>query len=205
MTENNNQKESLSVEALRAGDRAEFARMVDQFSAPIYRLGMKILGNEQDAEDILQETFIKSFRSIADFEARSSLSTWLYRIATNEALMLLRKRKPTQDLVIQDEGADEDDIEPVEIVDWCCLPEEEMLSTESRTFLEKAVQVLSPSLRLVFLMRDVEGLSIKETADILDLTESAVKVRLMRARLRMREELSHYFGARMDEKKVSDA
>lgn len=203
MSEIQTNKETFSIEALQAGDRAEFARMMDHFSTPIYRLGLKILGNEQDAEDILQETFIKAYRSIENFEGRSALSTWLYRIATNEALMLLRKRKPALDLVLEDDN--EDDIEPREIVDWCCLPEEEMLSTESRIFLEKAVQVLSPSLRLVFLMRDVERLSIKETAEILEISESAVKVRLMRARLRLREELTHYFGAQMDKEKVHNA
>lgn len=203
MNEYNNSAESLSIEALRRGDRAEFARLVDQFSAPIYRLGMRILGNAQDAEDILQETFIKAFRSLADFEARSSLSTWLYRIATNEALMLLRKRKPVAALVYESEDSEE--VEPVEIMDWCCLPEEELLSSESRAFLEQALQQLSPSLRVVFVMRDIEGLSIKETAEVLEITEAAVKVRLMRARLRMREALNHYFGAQIDQKKVQDA
>lgn len=195
--------DEFSIEALQAGDRAEFARMMDHFSSPIYRLGLKILGNEQDAEDVLQETFIKAYRSIDQFEGRSSLSTWLYRIATNEALMLLRKRKPSLDLVL--DNGDEEEDEPREIVDWCCLPEEELLSTESRSFLEQAIQVLSPSLRLVFLMRDVERLSIKETADILEISEAAVKVRLMRARLKMREELTHYFGTQLDGKEVQYA
>ena len=203
MSEIQTNKETFSIEALQAGDRAEFARMMDHFSTPIYRLGLKILGNEQDAEDILQETFIKAYRSIENFEGRSALSTWLYRIATNEALMLLRKRKPALDLVLEDD--DEGDIEPHEIVDWCCLPEEEMLSTESRIFLEKAVQELSPSLQLVFLMRDVERLSIKETAQILEISASAVKVSLMRARLRLREELNHYSGVKLDIKKVRNA
>lgn len=198
-----NTKPTFSIKALQAGDRAEFARMMDHFSNPIYRLGLKILGDEQDAEDVLQETFIKAYRSIEKFEGRSSLSTWIYRIATNEALMLLRKRKPTLDLVLEND--DEDDVEPREIVDWCCLPEEEMLSTESRSFLETAVQVLSTPLRLVFLMRDVERKSIKETAEILEISESAVKVRLMRARLKLREELSHYFGAQLDGKEVQNA
>ena len=202
MSDENTEGE-FSIEALQAGDRAEFARMMDYFSNPIYRLGLKILRNEQDAEDVLQETFIKAYGAIVNFEGRSSLSTWLYRIATNEALMLIRKRKPTLDLVLEND--DEEEVTPTEIVDWCCLPEDELLSTESRGFLEEAVQVLSPSLRLVFLMRDVERLSIKETAEILEISESAVKVRLMRARLKMREELTHYFGAQLDGKEVQYA
>lgn len=196
--------EAFSIEALQAGDRAEFARMMDYFSNPIYRLGLKILGSEQDAEDVLQETFIKAYRSMEKFEGRSSLSTWLYRIATNEALMLIRKRKPTLDLVLENDNEENDGM-PTEIIDWCCLPEDELLSTESRDFLEEAVQVLSPSLRLVFLMRDVELLSIKETAEILEISESAVKVRLMRARLKLREELTQYFGAQLDGKEVQHA
>lgn len=196
------EKPTFSIEALRNGDRAEFARMMDHFSTPIYRLGLKILGDEQDAEDILQETFIKAYRSIKKFEGRSSLSTWLYRIATNEALMLIRKRKPALDLVLEDEESE--DVEPREIVDWCCLPEDELMSTESQRFLEEAVQTLSPALRLVFLMRDVERLSIRETAEILQISESAVKVRLMRARLKLREKLTHYFGAQLDGKMVQN-
>lgn len=203
MNDNNDNGQSFDIDQLRNGDRAEFARMMDHFSSQIYRLGLKILGNDQDAEDVLQETFIKAFRSIENFEARSSLSTWLYRIATNEALMLVRKRKPAFELITDNE--DEEDIAPKAFIDWCCLPEDELLSAESRKFLEEAVQELSPSLRLVFVMRDVEGFSIKETADILEITESAVKVRLLRARLRLRESLSQYFGAIANDKKVSDA
>ena len=88
--------ETISLEALRNGDRAEFARMVEAYYAMIYRLSIKMVGNPQDAEDILQETFIKAYRHIKDFDGRSSLSTWLYRVATNEALMFLRRKRPEQ-------------------------------------------------------------------------------------------------------------
>ncbi|HIE57287.1 MAG TPA: sigma-70 family RNA polymerase sigma factor, partial [Anaerolineales bacterium] len=81
----------LNLTALRSGDRAEFARLVDAYSGQIYRLALKMLQDSQDAEDILQETFIKAYRALPDFEGRSSISTWLYRIATNEALMFLRR------------------------------------------------------------------------------------------------------------------
>jgi RNA polymerase sigma-70 factor (ECF subfamily) len=85
---------SFSLEALRKGDRAEFARLVEAYSPLIYRLGVKMLGDEQDAEDMLQETFIKAYRHLATFDGRSSPSTWLYRIAANEALMVLRRKRP---------------------------------------------------------------------------------------------------------------
>src|SRR5438552_6413578 len=113
----------LSLEALRAGDRAEFACLVDTYSGPIYRLALKILGDPQDAEDVLQETFIKAYRHLRQFEGCSSFSTWLYRIASNEAFMLLRRRQP--DALSVDED-DDDEREPIEIVDWCCRPEDEL-------------------------------------------------------------------------------
>src|SRR5512138_2969068 len=112
---------TISVDALKAGDRAEFAGLVETYSNRIYRLALKILNDPQDAEDVLQETFIKALRSLPAFEGRSSLSTWLYRIAVNEALMVVRKRKPEVQSVDQDQESDEGDLEPIQIVDWCCL------------------------------------------------------------------------------------
>ncbi len=190
--------EALSLDALRAGDRNEFARLVDLFSGRIYRLALQITGNTQDAEDVLQETFLKAFHALPGFEGRSSLSTWLYRIAVNEALMILRRQKVQFSLAEDNESNDEEKTEALQLVDWCCLPEDELQSTETRRVLEEAIQRLSPALRVVFLLRDVEGLSVKDTADSLGITESAVKVRLLRARLRLREELSAYFSERME-------
>ncbi|MEJ5203656.1 MAG: sigma-70 family RNA polymerase sigma factor [Anaerolineales bacterium] len=190
--------EALSLDALRAGDRNEFARLVDLFSGRIYRLALQITGNTQDAEDVLQETFLKAFHALPGFEGRSSLSTWLYRIAVNEALMILRRQKVQFSLAEDNESNDEEKTEALQLVDWCCLPEDELQSTETRRVLDEAIQRLSPALRVVFLLRDVEGLSVKDTADSLGITESAVKVRLLRARLRLREELSTYFSERME-------
>lgn len=195
-------KPDLSLDALRAGDRAEFARMVDAYSSPIYQMTLRMLGHSQDAEDVLQETFIKAFKALPEFEGRSSLSTWLYRIAVNEALMLIRKHHPDTVPVEEDFDAEvEGEQKPVEIVDWCCLPERELLSGETRHEMDQAVRQLSPALRAVFLLRDMQGLSIRETADALDLSETAVKTRLLRARLQLREILSVYFGERMAEGK----
>jgi RNA polymerase sigma-70 factor, ECF subfamily len=193
------QASKISINALKAGDRAEFASLVETYSTQIYRLALKILNDAQDAEDVLQETFIKALRSLPSFEGRSSLSTWLYRIAVNEALMLVRKRRPGQ-VSIEAEKEDSDgEEEPVEIVDWCCLPEGELVNSEATRFLDEAIQKLSPALRAVFVLRDIEGLSVKETADALGLTEATVKTRLLRARLKLREELSEYYGERLVE------
>jgi RNA polymerase sigma-70 factor (ECF subfamily) len=123
----------------------------------------------------------------------------LYRIAVNEALMMLRKRRPV--VPVEDENLEDDTWleNPVQIVDFSFMPEREMMAGESKRFLNNAVQKLSPNLRVVFLLRDVEGLSIKETADALSLTEMNVKTRLLRARLKLREDLSGYFGERIKE------
>ena len=186
--------EPFSLTALRGGDRVEFARLVETYSPLIYRLGLKMLGTPQDAEDMLQETFIKAYRHLDSFDGRASLSTWLYRIATNEALMVLRRKRPD---TISVEQPDEDDNEqqaPLQIADWCCIPEEELLSTEGRAHLDQAVANLPTNLRVVFLLRDLDGLSTRETAGVLNLSEEAVKTRLSRARLQLREKLSSYFG-----------
>jgi len=172
---------SDSLNALREGDRAEFARLVEQYSPMIYRLGLKMLNNPQDAEDILQETFIKAYKHI-------------YRIATNEALMSLRKKRP--DTVSFDVPSiyESEPQEPLQIIDWCCMPEEEYLTAEGRLRLDQAAERLPESLRIVFVLRDIEGLSTRETAEVLNISETAVKTRLSRARLRLREDLSVYYG-----------
>lgn len=190
-------EQPVSVSALKQGDREEISRMVEVYSPAVYRLANRMVGNEQDAEDVLQETFFKIIRSLKTFEEKSSLATWIYRIAVNEALMMLRKRKPDP-LELETSRDDDDAIEtPVEIVDWCCLPERELMDDESSVFLKKAVSSLSPGLKAVFLLRDVEGMSVRETSEALKVSESVVKTRLLRARLKLREDLSHYFNERM--------
>jgi len=191
----------ISLPALKAGDRVEFAKLVETTSGPVYRLALKMVNNQQDAEDILQETFIKAYRKLSEFEGRSSLSTWLYRIAVNEALMLLRQRSPNSLSIDEEVETVDGNMEPMQIVDWCCLPENELLSEESRHLMDEAVQLLSPALRAVFILRDIEGLSIRETAEALDLTETAVKTRLLRARLNLRNQLSAYYSERVSESK----
>ena len=190
-------QEDFSLDALRAGDRAEFSRVVDAYSGKLYRLALRMLKQPQDAEDVLQDTFLKAFRHLDRFDGRSSLSTWLYRILTNEALMVLRRKHP--DMVSIDEPKETADGEttPLQIVDWCCIPEVELMSSEVRDRLDKAVEHLPHSLRVVFLLRDIEGLSTNETAEVLGMSETAVKTRLSRARMRLREELTAYFGEYM--------
>ncbi|MGE5374933.1 MAG: RNA polymerase sigma factor [Bacteroidota bacterium] len=186
----------IFLSALQAGDRAEFARLVDLYSIPIYQLGLKMLGNPQDAEDVLQNTFLNALVHLPAFEGRSSLQTWLYRIAANEALMLIRRRKPEIDLEPA-ESPEDPDLVPRQFMDWSALPEDVLLSGEGKRALDRAVGQLPESLRIVFLLRDVESLSIRETAEALDLTETNVKTRLLRARMFLREQLSTYYGERL--------
>jgi RNA polymerase sigma-70 factor (ECF subfamily) len=190
-------EKTISIEALQAGDRDAYAAMVDQYSDQLYRLALRMLGNPQEAEDVVQETFLNAFRAMHRFEGRSSLGTWLYRIASNQALMRLRKNQP--DLVSVDEPIEgkEGSLIPRQLKDWCCLPEKEFMTHESQTQLELAINMLSPALKTAFVLRDLHGLSTRETADVLEISESAVKTRLLRARLALREQMSGYFGDRI--------
>jgi len=195
--ENKVEAEGFSLEALQAGDQEEFSRLVDTYSAKIYRLATRMLNQQQDAEDVLQETFLKAYRGLKSFDGRSKISTWLFRIATNEALMVLRRKHPEFISIDEPVETEEGEQEPVQIVDWCCLPEHELLSEEARQRLDEAVQKLPESLRVVFVLRDINDLSTLETAEVLGLSETAVKTRLSRARLRLREILTAYYGERV--------
>lgn len=190
-------QETINLEALQNKDKTAFAQLLDENSENIYRLALKMVGNVQDAEDVLQETFIKAYNNIDSFEGRSKLSTWLYRIAVNESLMLLRKRKDNITSLDADIKTENGDLIPKQIIDWCCLPEKELLNTESRQHIKAAIQTLSEANRATFLLRDVQGLSTQETAEALDISESAVKVRLMRARMQLREELTRFYAGKM--------
>ena len=194
---NKSMPNEFSLEALIAGDRAEFARLVDEYSSPIYHLGLRMLGTPQDAEDVLQNTFLSALTHLPKFEGRSSLLTWLYRIAANEALMLIRRKKPEINLEDVTGAENDQDLLPTQFVDWSALPENELLSGEGKQTLDQAIESLPESMRIVFLLRDVEGLSIRETADALGLTETNVKTRLLRARMFLREQLSVYYGERI--------
>jgi RNA polymerase sigma-70 factor (ECF subfamily) len=192
------------VARLQTGDQVAYAQLVEQHAGPIYRLALRMMGNEADAEDVLQETFLSAFKSIGRFEARSSLSTWLYRIASNAALMRLRRSEPDQVSVDEPVEREDGDLVPRQFFDFCCLPEEDFLRDEAREEMQRAIADLPPTLRSVFILRDIEGLSTEETASALELSVSAVKSRLMRARLKLRERLSRYFSQEVQEERQEE-
>jgi RNA polymerase sigma-70 factor, ECF subfamily len=178
---------------IQAGDKAACAECIAQHSAGVYRLALRLMRNEAEAEDVMQETFISAFKGIDSFHGHSRLATWLYRIAHNVALMRMRRVQPV--LVAVDEPVrDADGHEaPRELFDWCCLPEQDFDTAEARAELDAAVAGLPENLRTVFVLRELEGLSTEATAKALGLSVDNVKTRLHRARLRLRERLSEYF------------
>lgn len=180
---------------IRLGDKAACAECIDIHSPAVYRLALRLMQNEEDAEDVVQETFVNAFKAIDSFEGRSSLSTWLYRIAYNNAMM--RLRRPSPHIVSVEETLDDSGevmTIPRQLFDWCCLPENDFETDEVRNELENAVRKLPDTLRSTFILRELEGLSTQETAVALDVSNDVVKTRLRRARLWLREYLSNYFA-----------
>ncbi len=187
--------DSEIIERVQAGDKSGCAACIEKYGPRIYRLALRLMENEADAEDVMQETFLSAFKAIDKFEARSSLGTWLYRITYNAAMMRLRLPFPPTFSV--DQSLDESDPTlsvPQQLYDWCCLPEKDFETGEVRSALENAIATLSPTLHSVFVLRELAGLSTEETAVSLDVSIEVVKTRLRRARLQLREEMSAYFA-----------
>jgi len=187
--------EGALVSLAKGGDLGAFDELVNRYERRIFRLAMNITQNREDAEDTTQDAFLKSFQHLADFRGGSRFYTWLVRIAVNEALMRLRRRRPN--VTSLDEPVQtEEDLMPREIEDWGPTPEQRYQVTELNSILNNAIAELEPIFRTVFVLRDVEQLSTEEAADALDISVPAVKSRLLRARLKLREKLSRYFAQR---------
>lgn len=190
-----NDPDRALYDRIRAGDRSACAECIELHSPGVYRLALRLMRDEAEAEDVVQETFLNAFRAIDAFDGRSRLSTWLYRIAYNAALGRLRRPRPDQISVDEaSEGAEDGKIVPRELFDWCCLPEEDFATAEAQAELEGAVRGLPDTMRAVFVLRELNGLSTEETAEALDVSQAVVKQRLHRARLWLRERLSDYFS-----------
>lgn len=182
----------------RSGDYAAFEQIVTRYEKRIYALAMRILRQHQDAENVVQETFLAVMEHLSDFRGEASVSTWILRIATNHALKVLRKRRGLPIVSLESSpssrGSDEPLPHPEFIARWRENPQELALRAEVRRLLDEALAELDDKYRLVFLLRDVEGLTTRETAETLGLGEANVKVRLLRARLLLRERLTRSLG-----------
>jgi|YelNatPaOPRAMG01_1025707.scaffolds.fasta_scaffold135563_2 RNA polymerase sigma-70 factor (ECF subfamily) len=178
---------------LRQRDEAAFAELFEMYAERIYRLAWRMLKQGDDAEEVVQATFVSAFEAIDRFEPHAQIGTWLYRIAYNHALMLLRRRHAVATLPEEDEGVASF---PPQLADWNHLPDQQVLNDEAKDILRAAINELPVGLRAAFVLRDVEGLSTAECAQIQALTEAACKVRLHRARQRLREQIRAYFNER---------
>ncbi|GAB4426889.1 MAG: sigma-70 family RNA polymerase sigma factor [Anaerolineae bacterium] len=189
------QQDELSlVKALHRGEPTACEDLVRRYSHQVYNVALRLTGHPTEAEEVLQETFINACKGADAFRGSSSLGTWLYRIATNNGLMLLRQRK-TQTVPIETENGDEEGyIRPGLLQDWDWNPETVTLDSELRQVMDEAVMSLPESLQAAFVLRDLEGLSTKEAAEALGISPSNLKVRLHRARLLLREQLAAYFN-----------
>src|SRR3989449_11449263 len=181
------------VHASKNGDVAAFEELVKRYDGKLFRIAQHLTHNREDAEDIVQEAFLKAFQHLGQFRENSKFSTWLIRITLNQSLMKLRKRRPTREVSIDNNFQSEEDSHPIDVADWAPNPEELYSVAELREILRKTLQELGPGLRVVFVLRDIERLSLEQTAEALNLSVSAVKARSWRARLQLRERLSAYF------------
>jgi len=196
-----NEKDRAILERIRAGDRSACDDCIRQHATGVYRLALRLMRNEAEAEDVMQETFLNAFKGIGRFDGRSELRTWLYRIAYNAAMMRLRRAQP--EFVSVDEALEPEDGTPLprQLFDWSRVPEQDLEKAELRAEMEKAIQEMPEKLRSVFVMRELEELSTEETAQALGMKAESVKTRLHRARLWLRERLSEYFASNVHEKR----
>jgi len=187
------QADEALVRMAQAGDTRAFDELVVRYRDRVYRLALRILRHEEDAAEALQDAFLSAFRGLNKFKAESTFSTWLYRVATNAALMRYRRRREGHISLEQSQGPN-DEAEPLAIPDWSAQPLEELLDAETRAVMEESIGRLPDDLRTVFLLRDVEELTNAQVAEVLEpLTVAAVKSRLHRARVLLREDLDRYF------------
>ena len=183
--------ESTLIASAQNGDKKSVSLLVNKYSSRIYAVAFRLMQNEEDAEDVLQETFIIMLNKLGTFEGKSSLYTWLYRVATNVALGKLRKKKNVDDSRSFDK-IEFENISSLELADWPDHLEEKFDTDEFRKCLQKAMDELPDHYRTVFILRDLEGHSTRNTAKILEISEANVKVRLMRARLYLRDQLAYH-------------
>ena len=191
--------EAALVARAKDGDANAFTDLVKQYDRRIFRMAKQITQNDEDAEDVLQEAFLKAYSHLDDFQGNSKFYTWIVRIAVNEALMKLRKRRSDRTVPLDDPIDTGEDVVAREIAVWDETPEDKYSRDELGEILDEAIQSLKPAYRTVFILRDIEEMSIEETAEALNLSISAVKSRLLRARLQLRDKLTRQFKRKGDD------
>jgi RNA polymerase sigma-70 factor, ECF subfamily len=188
-----NEDEAALLAAAKRGDNAAFAELVSRYDRRMFRIAQYIVQNREDAEDVVQDSFLKAFGNLAGFREESRFYTWLVRIVVNDALMKLRRRRRHTIFLDDHDDSDERSV-PFEIADVTPDPEQALHHAQLRHHLGRAVKQLKPSFRAVFVLRDIQGLSIFETAEALSISVPLVKTRLLRARLKLRQRLGAFFG-----------
>lgn len=192
----------LLVAKARQGDLDAFGQLMQQYDRKVFRIALHITQNREDAEDIVQETFLKAFTKLEQFQGNSKFYTWLVRIAVNESLMRLRKYRSSKTVSMDEDIQTEEGAMPRDFADWGPDPEQQYGQAELAEILHRTAEGLSPGFRAVFALRDLDGLSTEETAEALGLSVPAVKSRLLRARLQLRERLGQYFRLPKGEQKA---
>jgi RNA polymerase sigma-70 factor (ECF subfamily) len=187
------------VHASKSGDVAAFEELVKRYDRKLLRIAQNVMHNREDAEEVVQETFLKAFQHIDQFREDAKFSTWLIRIAVNHSLMMLRKLRSPREVSIDKDFQSEEGNLPIDVADWAPNPEELYRAAELHEILRSKLEQLHPRLRVVFVLRDIEGLSVQQTADALNLSVAAVKARSWRARIQLRERLSKYFRCNDEE------
>jgi RNA polymerase sigma-70 factor, ECF subfamily len=181
------------VHASKNGDVAAFEQLVKRYDRKLLRIAQSVTHNREDSQDAVQEAFLKAYQNLATFREDSKFSTWLIRITVNQSLMKLRKQRAVREESLNEDFQTDGDMLPMEVTDWVPNPEQLYWASELRDILIRTLEELSPILRTVFVLRDIEGLSIDQTAEVLNVSHTAVKARLWRGRLQLREGLNKYF------------
>jgi RNA polymerase sigma-70 factor (ECF subfamily) len=201
--ENEQHPDVALVERVRAGDISAYDTLVRKYERQVFRIAQHITQNREDAEDVMQDAFLKAYEKLDQFQGNSKFYTWLVRIAVNESLMRLRKRRTGKMVSIDEDLETDEGTVPRDLADWAPDPEQNYTQTELGQILEKTIKGLPPGFKVVFELRDVQGLSTEDTAEALGLSVPAVKSRLLRVRLQLRERLSRYFKKKAGSKELA--
>ena len=193
------------VQAGRNWDVAAFEQLVKRYDRTLLRIAQSITHNREDSQDAVQEAFLRAYQHLGDFRGDSQFSTWLIRITLNQSLMKLRKQRRTREVSLDEDLRTDEETLPREVIDWAPNAEQLYSVSELRNILVKTIEELQPILRTVFVLQDIEGLSTEQAAEVLNLSQSAVKSRLWRARLQLRERLNQYFGKSAESAQVESA